>query len=146
MPLLSVRLRPVALALALGALLIGCDAPLAYDAWTLVAGGCALWSITGLTCVRVDREATLEVTVGDDTGPTGDTVREYGEPCRMRLRASVVRAQWIPLVGHELGHAMGIEEHLPPGNLMAGDVSAPAPTDADLDALAEVWGEAPWSR
>lgn len=148
------------------------DAPLRVwthepDVAALVEGACAEWSMTTLRCELVTGLDDYDVAITTEdrahmTGPTSAqttfTPGMDGWHYSTRMRADW-RA-WHPVdrhavMVHEIGHllgfwpdaAHGVDDggHLPMG-VMQADNNAPTVTTADLDALAEIWGVAPWEE
>jgi hypothetical protein len=133
------------------------DPPLAIWAeteqlWVAIDRGCWRWDMTGLRCRRASSasEAGLVVRTGDAEG--GHAITRY----RLTMSGSwewevvfapeTLKSNYLSdeVAAHELGHVLGILDHLERGNLMFASPGQPEPTDADLEALADVWGEAPW--
>jgi hypothetical protein len=117
--------------------------------WAAVDAGCARWRAAELRCRRVaDRDnAQLEVEI-EDIDAAGKADYRYSSTGWVWAISidpnTMITPNAADVAAHELGHTLGIIDHLPPGNLMAANVGQPTPTTADYDALAAAWGEAPW--
>ena len=136
------------------------DEPLAMyvpddRAWEAMAVGCEAWAMTGLTCRRASyrEDVAVRVRIGATDRPwvaVGQTEWRPETARDMSVRWGffvTLTPELKPHVApHEIGHLLGIWDHLKePGTLMSADsISGPVPTTADLDALAAIWGVAPW--
>jgi hypothetical protein len=122
------------------------------ELWTAVEDGCGRWEMTGLECRRVASrsDALLPVTIGDAEG--GYAITRYHFNLGGGWDWATVFEPWTlddpersaEVAAHELGHTLGILDHLERGTLMFTSPGQPVPTDVDLEALADAWGEAPW--
>jgi predicted Zn-dependent protease len=143
--------------------LVACEPPPAWEpgdsamtvwassdgVWLAVKEGCDAWAMTTLTCVRVtDRSAaTVEATMEDARGTAAaDTsyhlegVSSWDYDIRITVETMYAGAKepayLRTVMAHEVGHLLGIWEHLEDGPvLMSAGVGAPEPTTADIDAL-----------
>jgi hypothetical protein len=121
--------------------------------WDAVDAGCARWRAAELRCRRVAarEDAQLEVAIGDAEGGSAITRYHYGShgwewSTVMEATTLADPENGAMVAAHEIGHTLGIIDHLPPGHLMSVSASSPTPTTADLEALADVWGESPWAE
>jgi hypothetical protein len=137
------------------------DAPLAIytdddQVWAAMEAGCAAWDMTGLRCERVAYDDAKVIARRGEPSPgaaattrtrvqTDDLSIEWGYFVIIGEHTLAIPGQAEKSAAHEVGHLIGIRGHLADGPaLMTGPSSSPVPTTADLDALAEAWGEAPW--
>lgn len=139
------------------------DEPLAIyapddRAWKAVEEGCKRWEVATLECRRTQYsgEAAVHARIGrapdgaDATtdwfqSPSGDEFRVLLDAWMFDSDADDYRDYRNMVAAHEVGHLLGVWEHTDePGTMMFHTADAPWPTDIDLEALAGVWGEAPW--
>lgn len=125
------------------------------EAWELAQVACDRWAMTGLTCVReADRDqADLAWRIGHPScageGCGALTTRDQGILGGWQYHTAILEGRPLEetrqTAAHEMGHVLGIWDHLHEGGvLMNPAAESPVPTSADLDALADVWGVAPW--
>jgi hypothetical protein len=136
------------------------DEPLAIYApddrsWAAVEEGCARWAVSTLVCRRTAYRGESAVHVSIDSIADADaTTNWFQSPTGDEFRMTLDSWLWTPDAGddyrywvaaHEVGHLLGVWDHTEePNTLMFHFADAPGPTTVDLDALADVWGEAPW--